>query len=319
MKPGNRVLITGVRGYSGRWLVDHLRTGPTLTLIGLGHGPRPKLPLDLYLRCDIGDAANVDEAVGQAKPDVVFHLAARTAASPPEEIERVNVTGFANLLRALRVSAAQRPVRLITIGSAAEFGVRGAALLPVDETAPCFPGSPYGRSKWAVTNEVLSMPADERLKVIVARTFNLIGPGLDQHLSLGSFAAQLAAVVAGASDEVRCGSLDNRRDFIDVRDAVAAYAALAHTGRPREIYHVCSGRSHRLGDLLDSLIALSGTRPRIVVEPSRIRTGDLADIYGSHDKLSQTTGWQPCVPIEQSLADMLVKALATQRRGARPD
>jgi nucleoside-diphosphate-sugar epimerase len=308
-----RVLITGATGFSGRWLIDHLRRGPPATIIGLGTSAACDLPLDAYLPCDVGDLVALEQAVAEARAGLVFHLAGRNAFSPAEEIERVNVAGFDNLCRALRAWARSEPVRLITIGSAAELGSTAAARLPVDEAAPCAPESPYGRSKWAATQRALAMQPDERLHVIVARPFNLVGPGLDARLALGSFAAQLAAAARGETSEVRCGSLETRRDYVDVRDAVAAYAALAQHGRPGQLYHVCRGRSYRLGDLLDQMIALAGVSVRVVVEASRRRAGDLPDIYGSHARLTAATGWQPRIAMAESLADMLAHACAVTR------
>lgn len=100
---------------------------------------------------------------------------------------------------------------------------------------------------------------------------------------------------------LRCGDLDTRRDFVDVRDAVAAYVVLMRHGRPRHVYNVCAGVSHRIGDLLDALMTLAGVRPRIEAEAARARSRDVSDIYGDRSKIARDVGWQPTIHVEDSL------------------
>jgi GDP-4-dehydro-6-deoxy-D-mannose reductase len=305
MNDGSRVLITGAGGFSGRWLVDHLRRGPRLRLFGLGRRPAPELPLDGWLSADLADHAAVRNAVEIARPHFVFHLAGASPFASPAEIRRSNELGFENLADALERAALDHRVRMLVVGSAAEFGAAGAARLPIDETAPCEPQSVYGQSKWSITECVAAHDKKSHLELIAARPFNLVGPGLDRRLALADFARQISTCAGGEAEEIRCGNLETCRDYVDVRDAAAAYAAIMEQGLPGEVYHVCSGRSHRLGDLLDHLLELVGIWPRITVEASRFRRGDLPDVRGSHDKLTSLTGWQPRITIEQSLVDLL--------------
>jgi GDP-4-dehydro-6-deoxy-D-mannose reductase len=305
MKPASRVLITGVNGFTGRWLVAHLRSGPKLHVAGLGRSADTQLDLDSYAACDVRQAEPLTDAVARVRPEFVFHLAGCNAFFPAEEIEAVNVRGFEHLLGALTAVKSGRPVRLLTIGSAAELGRQGAAQLPVNEEAPCQPESVYGQSKWAVTRRVLAGGHPAGVEVLVARTFNLAGPGLDRRLALGHFVAQIAAFERGEIDALRCGRLDTRRDYLDVRDAVAAYAAIIERGRPREIYNVCSGRSHSLREILETMLRLADVRATILADDAQSRPGDLTEIYGSLAKLEATTGWRPTTPLAQSLADML--------------
>ncbi|HEY5312002.1 MAG TPA: NAD-dependent epimerase/dehydratase family protein [Pirellulales bacterium] len=305
MKPKSRVLITGVSGFTGRWLVAQLRKGPPLHLAGLGRSADTGLNLDSYTACDVRRAGPLADAVARAQPEFVFHLAGCNAFHPAKEIEAVNVQGFEHLLAALVAIKPSRPIRLLTIGSAAELGRQGAAQLPVTEDAACEPESAYGRSKWSVTRRVLTCDVPFEVDVLVARTFNLAGPGLDRRLALGHFVEQIAAFQRGEIDALCCGRLDTRRDYVDVRDAVAAYAALVERGRPGQIYNVCSGSSHSLREILDTMLGLAGVRPTIVADGSQPRAGDLADVYGSLARLKGAIGWRPTTPLNQSLADML--------------
>jgi GDP-4-dehydro-6-deoxy-D-mannose reductase len=307
MPAGERVLITGVCGFSGRHLVERLRAEGSRILTGtdLAAAPRTKR-LDDYLPCDLTDASSLAKVVVRARPDTVFHLAGRIGVAPAEEMQRANVDGFSILLGAVRdfARSADRRVRVLTVGSAAELGTTGARQLPVREEAHCAPESPYGRSKWEATRLALSEPPDSPLTMIVARPFNLVGPGLSAELSMGTFARQVAAVASGKLDAVRCGRLDTRRDYVDVRDAVNAYALLADRARPG-LYHVCAGQSYLLAHLLQMLVEIADVPVPVLSDAGRSRPGDLLDIYGDHSKITREVAWQPAVPIRQSLADLL--------------
>jgi GDP-4-dehydro-6-deoxy-D-mannose reductase len=323
-----RVLITGVRGFTGRHLAARLRRDAHRTLYGIGtdradkSNPRAAtggdggLALDGYFLCDLTDAARVERVVEESRPDVVYHLAGVTSGVSPEQIRSINESGFAHLCDSLRRSAIKRAqtIRLLTVGSAAELGSRGAAMLPVREDAACFPETPYGQTKYEVTRRALAEPIDGPLRIIVARAFNLVGPGMGTHLAFGRFAAQIAAFVRGETDALRCGNLASRRDFIDVRDAVDTYVALVDRGQAvggsaGELYNVSSGRSYEIGELLRQMIALSGIDVPVVVEAAARRAGDLADIYGDPTKTAAAVGRRATTPIERSLADLLAAVL----------
>lgn len=309
MPPDDSILITGSNGFTGAHLVRYLRSQCAGPIVGLDIASGAANPVDEYFACDLTDAQAVHRVVSGVCPSVVYHLAARTQGVPDEVIERTNVEGFRNLRDALAQVTSDRPIRMVTIGSAAEIGSRGAAQSPISEDVTCEPETAYGRSKWQVTQLALAEPADSDLRIVVARPFNLLGPGLPASLSLGHFARQVAAVASGRADGVNCGPLDARRDYLDVRDAVRAYVALAECGRAGQVYNVCSGRSYRVGELLDTLIRLAGVTVPVQSDIARHPVG-VPDIYGDNTKLKDHTGWQPRVSIEQSLKDLLESASA---------
>jgi GDP-4-dehydro-6-deoxy-D-mannose reductase len=330
-----RVLITGASGFTGRHLAARLARTATAGLIGLDLDPvslresskmvglaalDPPHCLYDFLPCDLTDPEAARQAVERADPDVVFHLAGIFGADSPEEIQRVNVGGFVCLRDALRRQAGhrQRPIRLLVVGSAAELGIAGAVRLPVAEDACCQPETAYGRSKWEVTRLALAEPADGPLEIVVARPFNLVGPGLSPRLALGSFARQIADVALGRADAIRCGSLDARRDYLDVRDAVEAYRLLVERGRPGQLYHVCAGRSHAIGDLLHRMLGLAGVRAAILSHPTD-RAGDLADIFGDPGKIAAECGWTARIDIGRSLGDLVAWAIADRPPSGTPD
>lgn len=302
-----RVLITGIGGFAGRHLANRLRSAGDMELLGLGTAATTVVPCNRYFACDLTDARLTSQIVDELRPDVVYHLAARTGGASPQRLRDVNVRGFANLCDALRNWAVRRrqPIRVLTVGSAAELGTLGTARLPVGEDAPCGPETDYGRSKLEVTQRALREPNDGPLRISVARTFNLVGPGMGSQLSLGRFAAQIAAFRRDEIDALRCGNLAARRDYVDVRDAVAAYVAVVQHGLPGELYNVCSGRSHAVGDLLQQLVAASGVAVPIECDDAPPRAGDVPDVYGDPTKTEHATGWRASTPIDRSLRDLL--------------
>lgn len=304
MKPV-RILVTGATGYLGRHLIARLTDGGPYELATFGRSPPRNQPGVNFLTGDLLDRGAVSGAIAAARPNWVFHLAYLRAAND-SAAEAANVAAFGNLAGALETSAeaAGKPVRLVVVGSAAEIGPRTAARSPVSETDPCEPANGYGRTKLRLTQLALGRGRHPKLNVVVARVFNLIGPGQDGRLVLGSIAEQLRGILRGEQRELRSGPLEARRDFIDARDAAAALELLALRGRSGELYNVCSGRSHQVGDLARVLVDLARVSTPITVDPALARPGDPPDIFGDPRKIRGQTGWRPTIPIERSLADL---------------
>jgi GDP-4-dehydro-6-deoxy-D-mannose reductase len=304
-----RILLTGISGFAGRHLAELLRRETAHDVYGLGSAATTTAPCLRYYSCNLMNATAVERVVRETWPNVVYHLAALTGNAPAERFHAVNVVGFRNLVYALRSYAQwnHMVVRLLVVGSAAELGTAGVARLPVEEQAACDPETAYGRSKLEVTRLALAEPVEGPLRVTVARTFNLVGPGMSSNLSLGRFVEQIAAYRRSEIDALRCGNLSARRDYVDVRDAAAAYVAIAERGRPGELYNVCRGRSFAIGELLSELIAASGLPVPVVAEDGSPRAGDVADIYGDPTKTERETGWLATTPMHQSLRDLLIQ------------
>jgi GDP-4-dehydro-6-deoxy-D-mannose reductase len=103
---------------------------------------------------------------------------------------------------------------------------------------------------------------------------------------------------------VHVGNLDATRDFTDVRDIVRAYVLAATLGEPGEVYNIASGRGHRIRDLLDKLIVLSGLEVEVRVDPQRLRPSDVEILIGDSSKFRERTGWEPHIPLETTLGDL---------------
>ena len=255
---------------------------------------------------DLRDAQAVLDTVASVAPDRVFHLAAdasvaRSWAAPSETL-RNNVGGTLNLLEAIRAEAPE--ARVLVAGSGEQYGPPDE--LPVDESAPLRPQSPYAVSKCSA-DLLAGFYADAHgMHVVRTRAFNHTGPGQPHTYVVSSFARQIArAEAAGRSEvEVTTGNIEVRRDFSDVRDVTRAYLVAIERADPGA-YNVCSGRAVKIADILAALADQSPLHVAQRTDPSLVREHDVMEIRGSHEKLTAATGWRPEIPLERTLGDIL--------------
>ena len=291
-----KAVVTGANGFVGRHLVSHLQSAGD-EVVGLDR------------EVDIVDAAAIREAVCAAAADVVYHLAAlpHVGASwdAPGLVMRVNVEGTANVVRAAEAAGA---ARIIVVGSAEEYGLVDPNDLPLAESAPLRPTTPYGASKVAAGFLALQAHLGRGTPTIRVRSFNHAGPGQSNQFLLPALAARIATAERTGDDAVAIGSLDPVRDITDVRDVVRAYRLLGVAGSPGEVYNVCSGVGRSVGELAAGLIA-AATRPlELSVDPQLVRAVDTPRLVGDCSKLTAATGWTPEIPLDQTMTDLLAEA-----------
>ena len=289
-------LVTGARGFLGRWIVDFLRRSGRLA-VGLS---RIAQVSGGWITGDLGEPGSIERVLATLEPSVVIHCAGKTPPASQEAFTSANMTCTANLVAALE--AWGEPVRLVAAGSASELGPVAEADLPANEDIVPQPVDGYGRSKLKATETVIQ--ARSPVEGIVGRVFNPIGPGLPSSQAFGRFAAELRRPGVDPLD-LEVGDVTAKRDFVDVRDAAAALVLLAERGRPGAIYHIGTGESRTVSDGLNRLIALSGRDVRIRENPDLARPGPL-DSRADSRRLCADTGWSPTVPFERSLADLFL-------------
>lgn len=312
MSHPRRVLVTGANGFAGSHLLDLLarEDAQVFAWRRTPAGSSPDTPAisgsdPRWMAVDLIDRARVTRAVAEVCPTEIYHCAG--APHVGGSWQRVSATLAANVLATHHLLRALRPLphawRLLIPGSAMVYRPRDAAL---DEGSPIGPTSPYGISKLAQERLGLKACIEDHLQVVITRSFNHVGPRQDPSFAASGFARQIALIEAGLAEPVlRVGNLDARRDLTDVRDTVRAYRLLMERGRPGAPYNVCSGRAHRIGDLLDSLLSRARASVRIAVDPSLFRPNDLPVLLGSPARLMEETGWRPEYSIEQTLSDLL--------------
>lgn len=306
------VLITGVSGFVGRHLAAFLG-GLGAEVFGTvmpGEPVSAEGPLSgaRLMECRIEDADSVAEAVRFSEPGLVCHLAAQSfvprSFENPRETFEANVTGTLNLLEALRGLSGVRKVLLV--GSAEVYGTAPSSMLPLTEDARMEPVNPYACSKACAELMGIQYCRAFGVPVVVTRSFNHIGPGQSDVFASSSFARQIAEIEAGLRPPViRVGNLDARRDFTDVRDVVRAYALALDMCAAGEVYNVCSDRAVGIGEVLDTLLELSGAEVEVVPDPDRMRPSDMPVMLGDSSKLRAATGWRPEIPLEKTLMDLL--------------
>lgn len=254
------------------------------------------------------DGDHLRRAIAAHQPDWIIHLAAQShvpsAWADPAGTLGVNAGGTANLLKAM--GDAGFTGRLLYISSADIYGAVAQARLPVTEDVPAAPRNPYATSKVAGEELCRQWARTRPLDVVIARPFNHTGAGQRPDFALPAFAREIAAIKLGRQPpRVLTGDLDVTRDFLDVRDVIAAYLALLDGGAAGETYNVCSGREVRLGDALSMLIRMAGVQVEIVSDPARLRPAEQRRMCGSHARITGATGWQPTFALSDTLSQLL--------------
>lgn len=281
-----RAIVTGADGFLGRHLVPALeqhgvtvtglvrRTAPGMAAIPMGKGA--------------WSTKRLADLIGKLEPDVVFHLAGRVVGSE-RELQDAN-TGLAiSVMDALR--DARSDCALVCCGSAAEYGDAIIDGVPVSESDMCAPRGPYGASKLAQTVAAMRFADATGTRVIVARIFNPIGPGMPPHLALGDFARQVASLPWGGTLET--GNIDVYRDFLDVRHVAASLCKLARNPQASGIVNICSGDAIQLRGLVENLVTLSSKTISIMPVARRMRPGEASVIKGSTARLARFGAMPP--------------------------
>jgi GDP-4-dehydro-6-deoxy-D-mannose reductase len=313
-----RVLITGAGGFAGSHLAELCRQrGADVTGVGRGDPP-PGDPVDAWIAADVTDADAIARAVREARPDRLFHLAAQAHVGVSWQDARgtidANVTGTLGVLDA--VAAAAPDARVLAVCSGEQYGPVPAERLPVDEEQPFRPQNPYALSKCA-SDLTAGFYADAHgLDVVRARSFNHAGPRQHERYVVASFARQIALAEAEgrAAVTVHTGDTRPRRDFTDVRDVARAYW-LALERAPAGAYNVSSGRALSVAEILAGLARLTPLDVEQHTDPALLREREVLEIRGSHERLTNATGWEPEVPIERTLEDTLDWWRARVREG----
>lgn len=309
-----RALVTGVSGFVGGHLVEHLLDAGDV-VVGLssrGAWPPELASLGRQVRNEACDLAHVEpnelaETLRRKQPEAIYHLAAQANPSAslddPRGTWNVNLGGTLTLLEAVRASGLAP--RIVLVGTGVSYGNPSPEHLPVSEDCPLRPNNPYAASKAAADILGIQHHLTHGTHTIMARPFNHAGPRQSDLYALSSFARQVAEVEAGIRPGLEVGNLDVVRDFTDVRDIVRAYRLLIERGTPGEVYNIGTGRDVSLAAMLEILRSLAQVPVEVRVDPARVRPVDQPRLLADASKLHAATGWEPLHTIEQTLSDML--------------
>lgn len=305
MTPTRKLLVTGSSGFVGKHVRAACAKGGAFSDWQCHGTPEG---------WDIRDAGAVNSLVGEIQPDGVLHLAAQSfvprSFEAPRETFEINLLGTLNLLQAL--TATKFSGSMVFVSSGDVYGRVPDEAMPVTEHRIPEPRSPYAVSKIAAEQLCLQWRRTEGLAVMVARPFNHVGPGQDPKFVLPALARQVVAIADGRQAPIiEAGDIDTTRDFTDVRDVVAAYAAMLESGIAGTTYLIGSGDERRVRDLLMSMCRLAGIAPEIRQDPSKLRPAEQRRMVADSGLLRRDTGWAPRIPLETTLTDILNDARTT--------
>ena len=310
-----KALITGITGFAGSHLAEYLLDRQSgVEVFGTYRWRSRRDNIEhlgsriTLLECELRDYTSVAGALEKCRPDFIFHLAAQsfvpTSWSAPADTLSSNIVGQAHIFEACRALGLDPVIQLAC--SSEQYGLVLPDEVPITENNPLRPLSPYAVSK--VGQDFLGYQYFQSygLKVIRTRGFNHTGPRRGEVFVTSNFAKQIASIEAGKQEPViRVGNLDAIRDFTDVRDMVRAYWLAVTKGRPGEVYNIASGSGITIRDLLDKLLAMSKVEVKVAVDPERLRPSDVETLIGDSSKFRADTGWQPEIPFDQTLSDLL--------------
>ena len=280
-----KALVTGAGGFCGQHLVHYLQAQDVET-----HTIGPRLVEGVYHYAHPLDLDKLTKVVGEIKPDYVFHLAGVSVAQDFASYYSINVVYAANLLQALALTACI-DCSILLVGTSAEYGAVEEHELPIAESTLPRPYSHYGISKLAQTQLGLLL-SRSGCHLTVVRPFNIIGPGMPEHLAIQSFARQAAEIYKGNRPPVlTAGNLSSSRDFIAIDDVVRIYWQLVQTPAAHgEVINVCSGKAIAIQELLTRFIAITGLSIDIQIDPEKYKPVDVPVHYGDTTKLRHVLG-----------------------------
>ena len=291
-------IVTGGAGFVGKHLASYLQEcGDQVVTTDISQGGP-----------DLLNENEISEFFLTAKPEVVYHLAGQADVGAswvnPKETFQVNAEGTLNVLDACRKAGVKR---VLTVSSAEVYGKVDQSELPIDESFPLAPVSPYAASKAAA--EMISIQqSSSEMEVMRARSFNHFGPGQSENFVASALALRILRAKKSGEKTIPVGRLDTRRDFTDVRDVVRAYRSIICDGISGEAYNVCSGKDIEISQLAQALLKASECDVNLSPDPALQRPSDIPVLRGDNSKIKSQTGWEPIVEFVQTVEDIIESA-----------
>jgi GDP-mannose 4,6-dehydratase len=308
------ILITGITGMVGSHLAEYiLQHHPEALVHGLVRWRSPPDNIEairsrvaLHLG-DLRDLGSLMRVMEKARPDRIFHLAAQSyvtaSFTAPADTLETNVVGTTNLLEAVRLSRISPAIHICS--SSEVYGQVKEDEVPIRESNPLRPASPYAVSKVGEDMIALQYFLSYGMRTIRTRMFTHTGPRRGDVFAESAFARQIAEVELGLRQTVMVGNLASVRTLADVRDAVRAYWLLLEKGEPGEVYNIGGDRTMTVGAVLELLKGMARCPVAHQVDPGLLRPSDVTLQIPDSSKFRAATGWAPEIPVERTLRDLL--------------
>lgn len=308
-----KALITGIAGFVGSHMAE-LLLEKGFEVYGLC---RPRSKMDhiesiktkLHLEdADLLDSHSMYTTINKIKPDYIFHLAAQsfvpTSWGSPSVTLEVNIVGSANVFEAVRQAGIDPVIQIAC--SSEEYGLVHSDEVPIKETNPLRPLSPYAVSKLAMDYLGYQYFESYKTRIIRTRGFNHTGPRRGDTFAESTFAKQIALIEKGKQEPViYVGNLDAERDYTDVRDMVRAYLLAVEKCDAGDVYNIATGKAIKIKAVLDLLLSMSKVKVEIKEDPKRMRPSDVPILIGDASKFMEKTGWKPEIAFEKTAEDLL--------------
>jgi GDPmannose 4,6-dehydratase/GDP-4-dehydro-6-deoxy-D-mannose reductase len=310
-----KVLITGITGMVGSHLAEYILTNHASVEV---HGLiRWRSPLDNIRdiqsrirlhHAELRDLNSIVVLLKSIAPDWIFHLAAQsyvsTSFDAPADTIHTNVIGTTNLLDAIRITEISPKIHICS--SSEVYGQVTQDEVPIRETNPFRPASPYAVSKVGEDMIALQYFISYGIKTVRTRMFTHSGPRRGEVFAESTFARQIAEIEAGIrSNPVKVGNLHSVRTVADVRDAVKAYWLLMEKCPPGEVYNIGGVQTMTVGDILEALKGMARRKIEHEVDAVLLRPSDVTLQIPDISKFQRTTGWKPEISVETTLRDLL--------------
>lgn len=308
-----KAFITGVAGFVGSHLAELLLTkgydvyGFLRSRSKTDHIEHIMSKLHLE-DADLLDTHSLYGAISRVKPDYIFHLAAQsfvpTSWVSPSVTLEVNIVGSANLFEAVRMAGIDPVIQIAC--SSEEYGLVNANELPIKESNPLRPLSPYAVSKVAMDYLGYQYFQSYKVRIVRTRGFNHTGPKRGDTFAESNFAKQIALIEKGKQEPiVHVGNLEASRDYTDVRDMVRGYIMAVEKCDPGDVYNICTGNAVVIGDMLTMLLSMSKTKITVQPDPARMRPSDVPVLLGDNSKFVAKTNWNAVIPFRKTMEDLL--------------
>jgi GDP-4-dehydro-6-deoxy-D-mannose reductase len=309
-----RALITGITGFVGSHLAEYLLK-KNIEVYGTVRWRSKTENIDhiknkiKLISADMRDGHSLQNVVKEVEPNYVFHLAAQSFVpmswKAPSDTMQTNAIGTIHLFEAIRKSKVEPKIQVA--GSSEEYGMVYPNEVPIKETNPLRPLSPYGVSKVAEDKLSYQYFKSYGLKTVVTRAFNHTGPRRGDVFATSNFSKQVVEIEKGLREPIMyVGNLNAQRDFTDVRDVVKAYWLSLQKCKFGEAYNICSEKTMRIQEVLDIVLSMSKVKNiEVKKDPERMRPSDVEILLGDCTKFKEQTGWKTTIPFEQTMKDLL--------------
>lgn len=310
-----KYLITGCFGFVGSYLVRHLTAlDPAASIIAIDRQAAPPGFPAVTAAHDL-DLLSLDAllaVVEREQPDHLIHLASLSSVGASWQDPVASFTNNTNIFLSLleSVRRGSPKTRILSVGSSEEYGIVDPKELPLTETSPLRPASPYAVARVAQEHLGDVYVRGYGLDIVSTRSFNHVGAGQRDQFVISALAKQFAELAKGTRAQLDVGTTSVVRDFLDVRDVVTAYARLLTHGARGEVYNVCSGRGLSIAEAIEIFERITELTPTRVTDPARVRPVENAWVVGSNAKLAAAVGWKPTHTVEDALRSVYEHWLA---------